>query len=160
MTSNDRIYKAASPIYLLRSTEHCWKCHVKQEVVALAVMQIYSGDSELDKKVNADAKPFIVFYVEEMPQEILNYIYSVHPLFEKRMPKTTEFAYYMNTCKCGAHFGDYFLHLEPGGAFFPMSKDDAIKVSIGELSLTGTFDFVCEYSIGQGTFIFEHAQRK
>jgi len=160
MSSNDQIYKVTSPIYLLRSTEQCWKCRAKQEVVAIAVMQIYSSDSELDKKVNADAKPFIIFYVQEMPQEIFEYICLVHPLFEKRMSKTTEFAYYMNICKCGAHFGDFYLHQKLGGAFCLMSEEDAMKVSIEKLSFTGTFDFVCEYSIGQGAFIFDHAQRR
>lgn len=160
MDSNNKSkYKVTSPIYLLRSSEECWKCDVKQEVVALAVTQIYSGDPGLERMVNEDAKPFIIFYVEDMPQEILEHICSVHPMYEKRMSRTTGFTYYMNTCTCGASFGDFYLHQKFGGAFCPMSEEDAMKVSIEKLPFTRTFDFVCDYSVGQGAFIFEHAKR-
>ena len=104
-------------------------------------------------------EPIILDYIAQMPQVILDYIRRVHPRYEKRTSQMAGCAYYMNTCSCGAQFGDFYLHSEPGGAFFPDSEEQASQITIEELPFTGTFDFVCGYGIGTGAFIFEHAQR-
>jgi len=101
----------------------------------------------------------VLDYVESMPPEILEWILAKHPQFENRESKTAEANYYTNTCLCGAHFGDFFLHHEPGGAFFPNTEKEAGLISIEELPLKGVFDFDCGYGVGIGYFIFEHARR-
>lgn len=65
----------------------------------------------------------------------------------------------MNTCGCGAHFGDFDLFSEPGGAFFPTEEAEAGQITIEELPLTGTFELDCSYGMGPGDLIFEHAKK-
>lgn len=151
--------KVSSPIYLLRSSESCWKCGAVQEVVALATRHLHEDDPDGDETDTED-EPIILDNISEMPQEVLDYIRAVHPRYEKRTSKTMGSAYYMNTCSCGAHFGDFYLYSEPGGAFFPDTEEQASHIAIEELPLTGTFDLECGYGVGIGSFIFEHAKRR
>jgi hypothetical protein len=155
---DENVTKIAAPIYLLRSSEPCWKCGAVQQVIALATMHLVENDPE-DNVENGD-EPIILNNIAEMPKEILNHICSLHPQYEKRTSKMAGSAHYMNTCSCGAHFGDFYLHSEPGGAFFPNSEEQARQITVQELPFTGTFEFLCGYGIGTGSFIFEHAQRR
>lgn len=157
--NDDNTLQIIAPIFLLRSTESCWRCHSSQEVIALAFRWY------LDKEIAADeqpenGEPLILDNIHAMPQTILDYVVSVHPHFEKRTSKTAGTAYYMNTCDCGAHFGDFYLFSEPGGAFFPADEAEAGNITIEQLPFAGTFEFDCSYSMGLGDLIFEHARRK
>jgi hypothetical protein len=105
-------------------------------------------------------EPAILTGIKEMPKAVFDYLVGVHPHFEKRASKTAGSEYYMNTCDCGSHFGDFYLHSEPGGAFFPMSDDDAKQIIIEEMPFTGKFDFVSNYSLGVADVIFEHGQMR
>ncbi|WP_423395547.1 hypothetical protein [Burkholderia sp. LMG 21824] len=50
--------------------------------------------------------------------------------------KMAESSYYMNHCvKCGAKFGDFFMHSEPGGAFFPVSEGEAKSITLTKIAL-------------------------
>jgi hypothetical protein len=84
---------------------------------------------------------------------------SGHPHFQKHTSKTAGTAYYMDTCGCGAHFGDFYLFSEPGGAFFPTEENEAGRITIEELPLTGIFELDCTYGMGTGDLIFEHAKK-
>ena len=79
-----------------------------QQVIALATMHLFEGDPEADNTENED-EPIILDNIAEMPKEILDHIRSLHPQYEKRMSKMAGSAYYMNTCSCGAHFGDFVI---------------------------------------------------
>jgi hypothetical protein len=156
--NNKNIVRVTAPIFLLRSTESCWRCHARQEVIALAFRW------RLDKELAADeqpqeGEPLILDNIHEMPEAILDYVVSVHPHFEKRTSKTAGTAYYMNTCDCGAHFGDFYLFNEPGGAFFPTDEAEAGNITIEQLPFTGTFEFDCRYCEGVGDLIFEHVKK-
>ncbi len=153
------IIKVSSPIYLLRASETCWECGSRQEVIALATRHLSDCIPEAND-LHGDDEPLILDNIIEMPQAILDYIRSIHPQYEKRPNKTAGFSYYVNTCPCGAHFGDYVLHLDPHGAFWPENKEQAGRITIEELPFTGVFDFVCSYGIGLGVFIFENARRR
>ena len=157
--NNDNALRVTAPIYLLRSTESCWRCHACQEVIALAFKW------HLDKGLDADeqpqeGEPLILENIRAMPQAIFAYIVSVHPHFEKRTSKTAGTAYYMNTCDCGAHFGDFYLFNKPGGAFFPTDEAEAANITIEQLPFTGTFEFDCSYGEGVGDLIFAHAKKE
>ncbi len=155
---DDCIIKIASPLYLLRASETCWECGTRQEVIALATRHLSDCIPEANA-LHSEDEPFILDNIIEMPPAILSYLRSVHPRYEKRPNKTAGFSYYVNTCSCGAHFNDNALHLEPHGAFWPNSKEQAEQITIEELPFSGEFDFVCSYGIGLGAFIFEHARR-
>lgn len=155
--SDDNKLRVSAPIFLLRTAVQCWRCHASQEVIALAAK--WSKDAALPENEQPEqGEPLILDNIHEMPEEILRHILSVHPQFEKRTSRTAETAYYMNLCKCGANFGDFYLHNEPGGAFFPYDEQDAERITIEELPFTGAFEFDCSYGMGTGTIIFEHGQ--
>jgi len=154
---NDDIIKVISPIYLLRSFQTCWKCRANQAVIAIATRHLEESDPDA---LHEGDEPVVLENIEMMPASILQYILRVHPHYEKRPSKMAGSAYYMNTCSCGAHFGDFFLHNEPGGAFFPTSEDEASQIEIEVLHFTGKFDFVCSYGVGTGDFIFAHARKR
>ena len=102
----------------------------------------------------------ILSNIEQIPEAILSHILATRPAFEKRTPRTAGNAYCMNICSCGVHFGDFYLHSEPGGAFFPDTEEEASGIFVEELPFTGVFDFRCGYGVGLGAFIFEHGQRR
>jgi hypothetical protein len=150
--------KIASPVHLLRSPEPCWKCGLVQPVIALAAVNIVEDESGNDDPAIGN-EPVILHDIAQMPKKILAHIHSTHPQYEKRTSKVAGADYYMNTCSCGAHFGDFYLHSEPGGAFFPDSEEQAGRIMVEELPFTGKFTFRCRYSMGVGDFIFAHARR-
>jgi len=151
---SDIIVQVFSPIYLLRARERCWKCHSPQEVIAILTCRLQEQDPECGEYLYEN-EPILLHNVTQMPAPILSHIQSLHVRFEKRQSRTAETAYYMNTCPCGAHFGDFYLFSEPGGAFFPLSPEDAACVTIEKLPFSGTFDFVCTYGIGPGAPLFD-----
>jgi hypothetical protein len=157
--SDDNILRVTAPIFLLRSTESCWRCHSSQEVIALAFRWCLDASLAADEQPEKD-EPLILENIHEMPQAILDYVVSVHPHFEKRISKTAGTAYYMNICDCGAHFGDFYLFSEPGGAFFPTDEEEADHITIEQLPFTGTFEFDCSYGMGVGDLIFELAKKQ
>jgi hypothetical protein len=152
------ILRVTTPIFLLRSTEVCWRCHASQEVIALAFRWRLDKDQGEDEQP-AEDEPLILDIIHTMPKPQLDAIVSRHPRFEKRTSKTAGTAYYMNTCACGAHFGDFYLFSEPGGAFFPVDESEASRITIEELPLAGTFELDCSYGEGLGDLIFEHAKK-
>jgi hypothetical protein len=151
------ILKVTAPIFLLRASETCWRCNSKQEVIAIAFKWVIA-DKVPDDEQPSHREPLILQNIQRMPQTILDHILTIHPQFEKRKSKTSGTAYYMNICKCGAHFGDYYLFSEPGGAFFPMDDGTAAQIKIIELPFTGSFQFVCGYSMGLAESILEHGE--
>jgi len=133
-----------APFYLLRSSEDCWKCGTSCRVVALA-----SGAGE----------PFMLSSIESMPDEFLLAITAIHPDYELRYSQMVGSRYFMNTCKCGAHFGDFYLFSEPGGAFFPTEDDEAAEIEVIELPFHGSYPIACSPGIGTGGIILRHGKR-
>jgi hypothetical protein len=43
----------------------------------------------------------------------------------------------MNHCSCGAKLGDFYLHNEPGGAFFPTSESTAREIELKRIDDLG-----------------------
>ena len=61
-----------SPIYLLQSTEECWRCHTPQVVVALATHRLRDDDVDtLDAAPNSEEEPFLLSDIVELPPELV-----------------------------------------------------------------------------------------
>jgi len=84
---------------------------------------------------------------------------KLNPLFQKRFSKTVEAEYYANGCSCGALFGDFYLHDEPGHTFFPQSDEEASAIKLYQLPIQGEWPIACSSSNGPGEFIFERGTR-
>jgi hypothetical protein len=148
-----------SPLYLVKSTEDCWKCGLEQQVIAVATRHIRTVD--FDYLDAGSDEPAFLTNIEAMPQPIWEYLSAACPQFQKRRSNTMDMDYYANTCECcKANFGDFYLFSEPEHAFFPMDEEQAKRMSVVELPFTGVFEFQCSCGMGTGGLIFEHATRE
>jgi hypothetical protein len=62
------------------------------------------------------------------------------------------FGYLMNHCEnCGAKLGDFFMHSEPGGAFFPTSPQEAQRMTL--IRINERFDANCSVGFTSEVFL-------
>ncbi len=149
--------KVNAPIYLLRNCAPCWKCGVVQSVVALACATWQDEECE-DSSAGDGNEPALLMYITDLPPDWLYCIHQVHKRFELRQSVTAESTYYVNTCECGAFFGDFFLH-RPSGAFFPITESEAQLIRIEQLPVCGSFEVDGDYSIGTAATILQLGER-
>lgn len=157
--------KIGSPFYLIESIETCWKCKSIEKVIALACYRCSNGDEcetlDATEEDFNDLEMLILNNIKEMPNIIFEYVLKAHPHFKKRYSKTHRAKYYMNICsKCDSQFGDFFLHNEPEGAFFPIEISHAQKMVMVKLPFEGIYEFKADYSFGAADIISENAIRK
>ncbi|CAI2398754.1 DNA primase TraC [Serratia proteamaculans] len=125
--------KFSPPIYLVQSFEPCWRCRHFSRVYCLA-----------DSRLNC------FYYVERIEEELRYIIGPNAPRYTLDYSKRTNSKYFMNHCeKCNAKMGDFYMHNEPGGAFFPVEEVDArnvITYKLGRITspvlIVGTKGFV------------------
>lgn len=152
----DDTFKIGSPLTVVFSSERCWKCREAQTVIALAVhYPLEAGDPPR----NATDYPSLICEVTELPASLIALINSVHPPYRRHLSKTRGASYFANFCVCGANFGDFYLFMEPGGAFFPMDETEASKITIKELSFPKPLTVSGTVRYGAENLIFSHAKR-
>lgn len=145
------------PLYLLTSSEPCWKCGTPQSVNAVAVHNLLE-DGELVVDEGDETELLVLSDIVQMPFEVFKYVAQRNHRYMKRHSRTAGEVYYANTCECGANFGDFYLHSEPGGAFFPATDEEASAIQLELMPFSGSLPFDCSYSVGVGQHILEHAQ--
>lgn len=123
---------AYAPLYLVKSIGSCWKCGGGAEVYCLA-----SQGFEAEGYFHED---YFVTYgsLETVPDALRAHFMSHCSSYHEDYSRTAGGRYCMNHCSCGAKLGDFFLHEEPGGAFFPTSSSAARKISLVELGELGS----------------------
>ena len=140
------------PIYLVTGQEECWRCGELQRAVELVAELTPSGPDD-------GAHLASLSNIEELPDEVLDLITERHRPFRLHRSKTAQQEYYTNFCQCGANFGDFFLHSEPGHAFFPLDEETARSMTVEELPLSGPIEVRASFGAGTEEFILAHAQR-
>jgi len=162
MTDDDML-QIGSAIYLLESSSNCWKCGTHQPVIAIATCHIdYDAPTVSERSLgdSGDDDLYILSNIEDAPEEILQCVRQVHSGFMKRWSHTAKQSYYMNVCSaCDSNFGDFYLHSEPGEAFFPEDDQHASTISIRTLPLHGQFGIRSGYGVGAGFLILRNAKR-
>lgn len=144
--------KLLPPLFMIGKKIACWKCEGKMTVVALLAPNIVDVEEENEAIVLSD--------VVELPQPILQYIQSRVPTYKYRYSKTVGGKYFANTCpSCGVISGDFFMHSEPGGPFFPTNEEEAKSLYITEVPLNGPVSIKAGYHIGTGEMILEYARK-
>lgn len=145
-----------APLYLLTSSEACYRCGAAAPVVALACKKVEDADDDPAESVGLNSEPVLIQSVTEMPASLLKLIREAHPHYEKRRSRMADCEYFMNLCpQCNAHFGDFFLFSEPEGAFFPMTDEATASITIRRLPIDQTLEVEGSYSTGLGGVIFE-----
>lgn len=132
----------SAPIYVVESASFCWSCGRETPVIALAVEQLDGEEQETDGE---DSCLFLLNTVADLPGELADLLGQKYSFFRKRYSQTAGTRYFTNHCACGAPLGDFFLHSEPGGAFFPTSPEEVEKIVLRELPVAGPFKVEASY---------------
>lgn len=116
-----------SPVSIALNSSDCYKCANKTAVISLASNNFYylnTDENEDEKWFRADGWSFFSMPVF-IENELVGKINKLFPNYKIAYSKTAESSYWANHCEhCGALQGDFFLHLEPGGAFFPLEIEE------------------------------------
>lgn len=141
------------PLYLIGRKIPCWKCGQRMSAVALLAPKVFDED----EPQNAVC---IISGITRIPEGILTYIQSRVPTFRMSYSQTVGDSYLANTCpNCDSLSGDFYLHSEPGGPFFPDSEDEARQLYITEIPTKGRTTIFGNAGYGPGDMILEYAQR-
>ena len=144
--------KVSSPLYLVGKEISCWKCNSKMSAVGLLAPE--NDEQELEGEFPS------LMDITVLPKELEKQIQSRVPSFEYRFSNTVGYKYYANVCEsCDMISGDFFLHSEPGGPFFPYDEAEAKELYMIELALEGSVEIDCSYHIGSGKLILNHARK-
>lgn len=153
--------KIFPPFYLFFSSEPCWKCGEEQTVVALGVSGCHDEEYGFCSGGEGQSEEIILLVsnLSEIPEGLRSEIAKRHPRFKLHHSHTASSSYYANMCGCGAHFGDFYLFSEPGGAFFPTSEEEAESVAYCELPIAEPLEVVGNWSEGPGDNLFKNGRR-
>ena len=148
---DDRKTQITPPLYLASTTISCWRCGAHMPAVGFIAPKVPDTEDEV----------CILSDITELPASVLAFVQKRFPTFKRKFSKTTRSEYYANTCpKCGVLSGDFYLHSEPGGPFFPESEADAARLTVEQIPIDGPIEVVAGLGMGGGDMILEHAKRR
>ncbi|MDX7985838.1 DNA primase [Xenorhabdus sp. 12] len=136
-------YNVQAPWWYIAQTKgHCWKCH---EHTTLTAFMLPSGHKTLEADENSEIEgqtywleqrsPAFVFYIDDIPSTVRQNLSRVTHFLSKDFNQTTQTKYWMNHCeKCGAKQGDFHMHCEPGGEFFPTTIEEATAIQLHQIN--------------------------
>lgn len=151
-TESNSLIKARAPLFLVESTEICWKCKKSTPVVTIASSGI------LDESDGLQVFDFCIFgFIDFLPETLLNLIKDRFPTYFKDFSKTTNSTYYMNHCSCRASLGDFYMISEPGGAFYPTDTSEAEKITLTKIEVGSEIRISGTYRIDSPSFLSERA---
>ncbi|WP_085639935.1 MULTISPECIES: DUF5710 domain-containing protein [unclassified Pseudomonas] len=134
-----------SPYYfILQSSTECWKCYCPTRVFSFKLPEEHEQFeyAEEDEDTGFSLESGLGYWVSHGVRVGLSNISTLSPSVIKQLrtystryqPDHSKMAgaiYYMNHCEhCSAKLGDFFMHSEPGGAFFPMSAQAASSMTL------------------------------
>lgn len=97
----------------------------------------------------------ILSQVEKLSEALLRLVRNRFPSFRLKYSKTLGSRYFANTRpKCGVISGDFHLHSEPGAPFFPTTEEDAKRLTLEAVPLTGSIRVRAGIGMGAGELIF------
>lgn len=109
----------------------------------------------------AEGEACIFSDITELPAPVLAFIQRRFPTFKRKFSKTARSEYVANTCpKCGVMSGDFYLHSEPGGPFFPTTEEEAQRLTIEEIPLPASIQVRANVGMGVGDLILEYGKRR
>jgi Domain of unknown function (DUF5710) len=140
-----------APVWLLESKETCYKCHSVSKVFSITSQSIIDYDFDDDGEVyysrqdRAEENDHLsMSNLEMVDDRIAKALAREAPNYRFDFSKTQGARLYMNHCEhCGAKLGDFYMHSEPGGAFFPDTYEaiEAMKRTLfesGEFAVRGS----------------------
>ena len=142
--------KINPPLYLIGKKISCWRCEAKMPAVALLAPNVEDTDNQI----------CILSDIYDLPNEVLSFIQQRVPTFKLKYSKMADAKYYANTCpKCKVISGDFFLHSEPGGPFFPIDANYAKSLYIKEIPIVNSITAEASFGLGLGELILSNAKK-
>ena len=143
-----------------------WRCD--QIVIVLVPIEAFgatvdtvitfaAAGIEMDGNLHRETVMFA--YVQAVPSRLARYLKQYHPRYYKSFSKTTETHYWMNHCRCGARFGDFFLHSEPGAPFFPTSEGGFGEITLTELKGSGFVALTASPGFSSSDGLLQYSKR-
>lgn len=147
------------PLLLLSASTTCWNCKKQMIAVALGAHALVE-DGETVGDIADTHDMFVLSNVDVLPPEVFEEIVLRNPHLERRHSHMAGTSYLANVCPhCDRLTGDFYLHAEPGGAFFPTTIEEASRISVEHLPLPGPVNIGGSWGYGTGEFILSHAKR-
>ena len=141
-----------APVYLRTSKESCYRCLKISHVYCLGATIIKDVEYDDDDGQpysylirNTNNSPVDICNLADIDATLVNVIKENAPTYHPDFSKTQKATLWMNHCEhCNAKLGDFYMHNEPGGAFFPVSEKesaitDFLLYDTGEFSFNGGF---------------------
>lgn len=129
-----KISTIAKSFFIGVNSKQCYKCVESTTVIALASSNFYYLDYEEqdDNEKWFQTHDFSFFsmpvYIND---EVTNLLNRLFPHYKLGYSRTVGGRYWANHCKhCGALQGDFHLHSEPGGAFFPVEIEECKQITL------------------------------
>lgn len=138
-----------SPVSMALNSTDCYKCGNNTAVISLASNNFYylsTDEKEEEKWFRADKFSFfsMPLFIEN---ELAGKINRLFPNYKIAYSKTAESSYWANHCDhCGALQGDFFLHSEPGGAFFPLEIEEYEQLTFITIPFKFDVEINADYS--------------
>lgn len=137
-----------SPYYFqVESESECWKCGVITRVFSFMLPEVHEQFTYLEEDEEGFTETRNLGYWKSPEYRgIISSINGLAPQVHKQIRARTEHykpaysktageTYFMNHCEhCEAKLGDFFMHSEPGGAFFPTSPNHASKMTLKKIN--------------------------
>jgi len=145
----------AGYFFVGRSTQCCWNCQRMSDVYSIMVP---AGFEHLDEgRWSIEDEPSFLSNLTRLSREPYQLMQKNYPLYGPDFSKTAEDDYFMNHCQfCGAKLGDFYLHLEPGGAFFPTGREQATKVRLRRFNIR--LEAIANYGGAAGEILAKFAR--
>ncbi|MCS4165212.1 hypothetical protein [Sphingobacterium sp. BIGb0116] len=110
-----------SPFFFIQNTTICYKCNANTPVISLAAVSYKAQDADVEELNDL----FFFSNIIPIDEKLRNLLKTKFSYFRPFFSKTADQEYWANHCVfCNAAQGDWFLHSEPGEAFFPLEESD------------------------------------
>lgn len=139
-TDTDTDGNVRGDVHFIACTEaRCAACERRTRLVALAAP---AGHERMEAEENPFAAgptnvwqmtqlPAFLFYLTYLPASLRERLQAAAPRYRFAADASTGETYWANHCAyCGEAFDDVALFCEPGGAFMPMSPEEAAAISL------------------------------
>jgi hypothetical protein len=148
---NDGRLQLDPPLHLVTGEIGCWRCGAVMPVVAILCENAEGPE---------DIGPYILSNTAELPHVLITFVQRRCPTYRLTYSKTVGGKYYANNCpKCGVISGDFYLHSEPGGPFFPTDQDEASSLTVETIPVTERCFARTGFGYGTGHLILQYAKR-
>ncbi|MES3675902.1 DUF5710 domain-containing protein [Halomonas elongata] len=137
------LMESGSPVYVLRSSYYyivesyaiCWRCREMTSVHSFMLPSPHEEFECYDEEIVGESGSgrwearyhnTILSSLVGIPSTVLDKLCLVTKRYFPTYSKKAGYTYYMNHCEhCDAVQGDFYMHSEPGGAFCPVSVEQA-----------------------------------